>query len=366
MFFKDSLAKIVSNNKGLDFIKNQDFNKTEFKFLEKAYFLAKQNYDKHYFNLVLNSTKTIYKIKPDLNLLITLFLKRIDFKFVKTEFPKQIVFLLEKLNDLEKIRYQRNLKNKKKNLEKIENFKNLFLILATDLRVILIRLVQKLEEAKNFHNYPEKEAKKMGEEILDIYSPIAGRLGICKLKGELEDCSFPFVYPKEYKNLMEQLKESYKERESYLNKNKKILEEKLKKEDIHLIGVQTRSKYCYSLFQKIKKHQGDISKIYDLVAIRIIVETIEDCYKVLGVIHKHWKPLPNRIKDYIALPKPNGYRSLHTTVFFVQGKIVEIQIRTKKMHQHAEYGIACHWHYNENKGFKSYLKKIIVKVSKKR
>jgi len=168
-------------------------------------------------------------------------------------------------------------------------------------------------------------------------------LGMGKLKGELEDLAFPYVYPREYRWLKTKIKDQYQEREAYLKKTAPILKKKLKQEKINYLDIHTRAKRYYSLYKKLEQHDMDFGKIYDLVALRIIVPNIKDCYAALGAIHKYWKPLPGRIKDYIAAPKPNGYQSLHTTIFCIEGKITEIQIRTPQIHWEVEHGVAAHW-----------------------
>ena len=192
---------------------------------------------------------------------------------------------------------------------------------------------------------------------MEIYSPLAYRLGMQKISGELEDLAFPYIYPKEYRWLIENTKEKYEEREKYIEKVKPLVIEALQKSGIGLISVDSRAKRYSSLYKKLLRYDMDIDKIYDLVAVRIVVKTIADCYATLGAIHNLWPPLPNRIKDYIALPKPNGYQSIHTTVFCLDNKITEIQIRTQEMHEEAETGIAAHWLYEQTKGTKIYNEK---------
>ncbi|HHD92358.1 MAG TPA: bifunctional (p)ppGpp synthetase/guanosine-3',5'-bis(diphosphate) 3'-pyrophosphohydrolase [Candidatus Portnoybacteria bacterium] len=191
-------------------------------------------------------------------------------------------------------------------------------------------------------------------------------MGMGEIKGKLEDLAFIYGYPDEYRWLVGEVKEKYEERKKYLEKIRLIIQRVFKKDEIKPISIQARAKHYWSLYKKLQRYEMDLSKIYDLVALRIIVDNVEDCYRVLGVIHQHWKPLPGRIKDYIALPKPNNYRSLHTTVFCEEGRITEFQIRNEKMHQEAEYGIAAHWYYSEKKGTKNFQKRIspIVPVKK--
>lgn len=194
---------------------------------------------------------------------------------------------------------------------------------------------------------PKEAQKRIALETLEIYAPIAARLGMGRLKGQLEDMAFPYVYPEEYTWLIKNVRDKYVDRKEYIEKTGPLIKRRLSDAGIKVIDLHSRAKYYYSLYQKIKRHDMDPEKVFDLVAIRIIVPDIKSCYEALGIIHKHYKPFPGLIKDYIALPKPNGYQSLHTTIFCERNRIVEIQIRTPDMHDHAENGIAAHWAYSE-------------------
>lgn len=221
--------------------------------------------------------------------------------------------------------------------------------MADDIRVVLIKMADRLHNLKTLESLPEVKQKRIAQEALEIYAPIANRLGMSQLKGELEDLAFPYVYPDDFAWFKTEIIPQYKIRMKFINNVISILKKEIKKEKIKLLSIHGRAKHFYSLYQKLLRPQynKDIDRIYDLVAVRMIVPTVSDCYKVLGIIHQLWKPLIGRIKDYIAQPKPNGYQSLHTTVFATDGKIVELQIRTPEIHEHAEYGIAAHWHYKE-------------------
>ncbi|HEC30777.1 MAG TPA: bifunctional (p)ppGpp synthetase/guanosine-3',5'-bis(diphosphate) 3'-pyrophosphohydrolase, partial [Candidatus Yonathbacteria bacterium] len=198
------------------------------------------------------------------------------------------------------------------------------------------------------HTNPEKQ-KRIALETLEIFAPLANRLGMWKLKSELEDGAFPFVYPEEYKKVKELLKQRNKIDQKYLEKTHRSLQKELAKQGIQGNVIQTghRVKSRYSLYKKLLRHDMDMDQIYDIIALRVIVQNVEDCYRVLGIIHGAWTPLPGRVKDYIAVSKPNGYKSLHTTIFTGNGGIVEVQIRTEEMHREAEYGIASHISYKE-------------------
>ena len=201
---------------------------------------------------------------------------------------------------------------------------------------------------------PPGKQQRIALETLEIYAPIADRLSMGIIKGELEDLAFPFIYPEDYKWLTEILPQEYRTKEKLLEKIQNVVTEKFKENNItpENISIQGRTKHLYSLYKKLLRPQinRDLSKIYDLIALRLIVPTIADCYSVLGIIHNLYRPVPGTINDYIAQPKPNGYRSLHTTVFTADGEIVEFQIRTQEMHAEAEFGVAAHWNYKESGG----------------
>ncbi len=277
---------------------------------------------------------------------------------LKKEFGSEILFLVQGVTKLNKIKY-RGIKRY------VENLRKIFFAMAKDVRVILIKLCNQLHNASTLQYLAPEKANRIAIETLEIYAPIAMRLGIGELSGRLEDAAFPFAYPDEYKKLISQVKDKYEKRKKYLKKIKPTIEKKLRKNQVHIIEINYRSKRYWSLYNKLKRFDNNLDKIYDLVALRIIVKNVEECYKTIGIIHKLWMPIPGKIKDYIAMPKPNKYRSLHTTVFCVNGKITEFQIRTPQMHKEAEHGIAAHWYYSEQKGLKSYIKKLISKAPEK-
>jgi len=229
-----------------------------------------------------------------------------------------------------------------------ENLRKMFVAMARDIRVILIKLADRLHNMKTLDGFEPNKRYRIAKETLEIYAPLAYRLGMGEVKGQLEDLAFPYVYPDEYRSLAKRVVHPRKEKEKYIRDLKFKILKKLAKAGIRA-EINGRAKHWYSLWRKLLRYDNDLSRIYDLVALRIIVPNIEQCYRVLGIIHENYKPLVGRIKDYIAQPKPNGYQSLHTTVFTDKGQIVEVQIRTKEMHDRAENGIAAHWHYSEKK-----------------
>lgn len=229
----------------------------------------------------------------------------------------------------------------------VESLRKMLLATADDIRVIIIKLADRLHNMQTLDKARPDKRGRIAQETLELYSPIAYRLGMGDFKGQLEDLAFPYVYPQEFKAVKNLIGDKLETKEEYIKKFIHVIKQNLGREKIKIIDIHGRAKHLYSLWKKLNQHNNDLNKIYDLVAIRIIVPTIADCYQTLGFIHSKWNPLIGRIKDYISLPKPNGYQSLHTTIFGPSGEIIEIQIRTPEMHEHAENGIAAHWHYKE-------------------
>src|SRR3989344_892099 len=271
---------------------------------------------------------------------------------IEKEFGKDVAFLVDGVTKLSKIGYEETgnwrTDSKKSEAEHLNSLKKMFFAMAEDLRVILIKLADRYHNMETLKFQDKAKQKKIALETLEIYAPIAARLGMGRLKGELEDMAFPYVYPTEYSTLIKKVGEKYADRLKYIERTKPLIKRSLTDAGIEIIEMNSRAKHYYSLYNKILNKEIDVDKIFDLVAMRIIVPDIKSCYETLGIIHKHYKPLPGLIKDYIAIPKPNGYRSLHTTIFCEKGRVVEIQIRTPDMHEHAENGIAAHWAYSES------------------
>ena len=263
---------------------------------------------------------------------------------VRKNFGEQVAFMVAGISKLGQIK----LRNQKDE-NYLETLRKMFLAMAADIRVVLIKLADRRHNLLTLQYLPPEKQVRIARETMEVYAPIADRLGIGELKGELEDLSFPFIDPKEYEWLVNLVKERYEEMKTYVQRARDIIVKDLEQNNIKFLDISGRTKHLYSLFQKLlrPKYDKDLNKIYDLVALRIITRSLEDCYTCLGALHSKYRPLPGRIKDYIAFPKPNGYRSIHTTVFGPEKRILEIQIRTEEMHQEAEYGIAAHWAYTE-------------------
>lgn len=263
------------------------------------------------------------------------------------EFGEEITELVEGVTKLGKVKYKGIERN-------VENLRKFFISVAKDLRVLVIKLADRLHNIETLEFIRPDKQKRIALETLEIYAPLANRLSMGRLKGRLEDAAFRFAYPKEYNDVKKLLIDKKEVKEKYLIEVKNILVKKLKEEGIENYKIDYRQKHLYSLWKKLHKYEMDIGKIYDIIAMRVMVDTVADCYLVLGIIHGEWTPVPNRFKDYIATPKANGYQSLHTTIFTGTGGIVEIQIRTHEMHEKAENGVAAHFEYKEkvhNKDF---------------
>lgn len=276
--------------------------------------------------------------------------RAIEIQAIEKKFGKEIGRLVKKISELGKVQYSLSISIREKKAftkEKLENLRKMFIAIAGDLRVILVELVSRLDGLNLLHYLTPDQQKLYSLETLMVFVPIANRLGLSEIKRKLEDISFSFLFPERYKWLNDNIREQYEERERYLKKFIPRIKKIFKKERVSVSDVNYRAKSYWSTYQKLVKHEMDFSKIHDLLALRIITSDVESCYKILGVIHKHFKPISEEINDYIAKPKPNGYRSLHTTVFSDEGKITEIQIRTEQMHKEAEYGICAHWSYKE-------------------
>ncbi len=258
---------------------------------------------------------------------------------MRERFGDEVAMLIDGVTKLGRIQY------KSKEEQQLESYRKMFLAMAKDIRVIMIKLADRLHNMRTLKYMREDKQKRIARETIEIYAPLANRLGISNVKWELEDLCLRYLDPKAYYDLVESVKQKRQERQAFIDEAHRQIEEKL--EEAHMTAeIQGRAKHFYSIYKKMKRDQKDISEIYDLSALRVLVDSVKDCYGVLGIIHAMWKPLPGRFKDYIAMPKSNGYQSLHTTVI-CRGYPLEIQIRTFAMHKVSEYGVAAHWKYKE-------------------
>jgi GTP pyrophosphokinase len=267
---------------------------------------------------------------------------------VRAEFGDEVLSLVEGVTKLGTLKYRGLTRH-------VESLRKLFVAVARDIRVLIIKFADRLHNMQTLEHVPAHKRRRIAEETLEIYAPLAYRLGMRALNRELEDLAFPFVYPEEHLRVVALLKEKHAETGEHLRKVHRTIRKILARDGVRDAKTSFRLKGLYSLFRKLERKEMDISKVYDVSALRIVVPTVADCYRALGLVHNTWRPLPGRIKDYIAFPKPNGYRSLHTTIFTGGGGIVEIQIRTEEMHRTAEYGIASHFTYKEGGDRRSLL-----------
>lgn len=259
---------------------------------------------------------------------------------LKRDFGKDVAGLIEGVTKLKKIKYH--------GVERyVENMRRMFMAMASDVRVIFIKFADRLHNLQTLYARPGHKQERIARETLEIYVPIANRLGMGEMKGEMEDLAFKYLFPKEHDWMVQIMETKVREKGAQISRLIDSADEILRSAGIVPSQIHGRVKRLFSLYRKLQRYNNDLSKIHDLVAVRVIVKDVEDCYAALGIIHQAWHPVPGRIKDYIAQPKPNGYCSLHTTIFCGNGETAEFQIRTEEMHELAEYGIAAHWRYKE-------------------
>lgn len=319
-----------------------------YQFAENAHRGQKRKSGADYIVHCLHVAKTLTEIGMDTTTIIASLLHDvpedtpITLSEIEKKFGKEVTYLIDGITKLGKIK----LRGTKEEYH-LENLRKMFLAMAQDIRVVIIKLADRLHNMRTLEYLPPEKQERIARETMEVYAPIANRLGIGEIKGELEDLCFKHLEPEHYAET-KKIEETYLNKGTeYMNRVLKLFGEVLEKEKIQTLDISGRTKHPYRLYQKLKRHDMDVTHIYDFIAIRIVVQTIADCYEVLGIIHREYRPMVGRIKDYISLPKPNGYQSLHTTVFGPDGRILEIQIRTQKMHDESEYGIAAHWMYTE-------------------
>ena len=321
--------------------------------IQRAYLVAKEGHANQirasgepYINHPLNVAAILAELQLDDKTIAAAILHDVveDTIFTLDEmedmFGSEIALLIDGVTKIGQIYF------KTKEQQQIEAYRKLIIATAKDLRVILIKLADRLHNMRTLKFMREDKRKRIAKETLELYAPLANRLGISNIKWELEDLSLRYLEPDIYYDLVEHVKQKRRERQIYISEAVRLIEEEFDELDIHA-SISGRAKHFYSIYKKMIRDHKDIGEIYDLSAVRILVDDIKDCYKVLGIIHSKWRPIPGRFKDYIAVPKSNGYRSLHTTVMAL-GYPLEIQIRTFAMHKISEYGVAAHWKYKES------------------
>ena len=321
--------------------------------IERAYLVAKEGHagqtrasGEPYINHPLNVAAILAELQLDDTTIAAALLHDVveDTLFTLEEiedmFGDEIALLIDGVTKIGKIFF------KTKEQQQIEAYRKLIIATAKDLRVILIKLADRLHNMRTLKFMREDKRKRIAKETMELYAPLANRLGISNIKWELEDLCLRYLEPDIYYDLVEHVKQKRQERQIYISEAVRLIEEEFDELEIHA-SISGRAKHFYSIYKKMLRDHKDIGEIYDLSAVRILVDDVKDCYNVLGVIHSKWRPIPGRFKDYIAVPKSNGYRSLHTTVMAL-GYPLEIQIRTFAMHKISEYGVAAHWKYKES------------------
>lgn len=332
---------------------NEERIKKAYEFAKKAHKGQMRSSGKPYIQHPLEVAMILTDLHPDEDSIISALLHdvvedtKINIDEIETEFGAGVVPLLNGLEKLSRVYYRGEERQ-------IENLRKMFLAMSKDIRVILIKLADRLHNMRTLEFVPEEKRKRIAQETITIYSPIAGRLGIFRLKNELDDLCFKFLHPKEYERLGKELREASGWQKGIVKTSKNILYKTLKDSGIEA-EIEGRVKHAYSIFKKLKKKDKNyVTELYDIFALRVIVEDEAQCYQALGIIHKNWAPLARRFKDYVAVPKTNGYQSLHTTLIGLCPKIhnqpIEIQIRSKSMNDVAKFGVAAHWQYKEKDG----------------
>lgn len=322
--------------------------------IKKAYYFGevnhrgqKRNSGEDYFIHPIAVAKTISNMKLDDQTICAGLMHDvledtpITYDQMKEEFGEEITFLVEGVTKLKNLNYS------SREEKQAENIRKMVMAMSNDVRVVLIKLADRLHNMRTLEYKTREKQIQTATETIEIYVPLAHRLGIYSIKWELEDLCFRYQEPEKYYELAEMVASKRREREAYINEIIETLTDSLKDSKINY-EISGRPKSLYSIYKKMNRNNIVFEEIYDLTAVRVLVDTIAECYEVLGKVHSLWRPIPNRIKDYIGQPKPNGYRSLHTTVFGEDSKPFEVQIRTRQMHKECEYGVAAHWRYKEN------------------
>jgi GTP pyrophosphokinase len=345
------ILKVVSHKK--KYTHDPDLIRKAYEYAHSKHLHQKRKSGEPYIIHPLEAAYTIAELDLDDTSIIAALLHDVledtptTYEEIAKEFGSHVAEIIEGVTKLGKLKFV-----DKQQEYQAENLRKMFIAMTKDLRVIIVKLADRLHNMRTLKHLPPEKRIQKARETLEIYAPIASRLGMGNIRGELEDLAFPWVHPQDYEILSKQTHVLFKEGEKLLAIEKRKLEDHLRAEQIPST-IEGRKKHLYSLWKKLQRPElnGDITKVPDIVALRVIVEedSIEKCYAVLGIVHAIWKPVPRRVSDYIAVPKTNGYRSLHTKVFLENGRMMEVQIRTRKMHEEAEFGIASHIIYEQHK-----------------
>src|SRR3989344_1038605 len=324
--------------------------------IEKAFKYLENSKNKDIIEHNFNTAEILTNLKLNSTIISASLLQSIltekNEKEMESLFNKQIINLLKDLSNLNKL----NLNNVEENSSDI---KKILLAEIKDIKALFIQIASKLDYLRHYKKLSVEKRKEIAKKVIAIYAPLSYRIGIGAIKWELEDLSFKILHPKKFKEIKNKLNEKRESREIKIHKTKKIIEEVLKNQNIEA-EINGRAKHIYSIYKKIKNREYKFEEMYDLVALRILTKSIEDCYKVLEIIHKLWKPIENRFKDYISNPKLNNYQSIHTAVLGIDNTPTEIQIRTKEMHLFCEEGTAAHWTYKGNITEEEFDKKLTL------
>jgi guanosine-3',5'-bis(diphosphate) 3'-pyrophosphohydrolase len=343
----DSIDDLIQLIRGYFPQANVDFIRKAYEFSEKAHDGQIRRSGEPYIFHPLGVAAILAELRLDLPTIATGLLHDtvedtdVTLDEIEKEFGEEVRHIVDGVTKISKMHF-RNTHEKQG-----ENIRKMIVAMGKDVRVVLVKLADRLHNMRTLNHMPPEKQSRIADETLDIYAPLAGRLGISSIKIELEDLSFRYAQPESYYSLVQKVSKKKKEREKYIEEVKKILEKEIEKSVKNQFEISGRPKHFFSIYKKMQMRGIDYEQVYDILAFRICVSSIPECYEVLGLIHNLWKPIPGRFKDFIAMPKNNNYQSLHTTVIGPQAERIEIQIRTHEMHLVAERGIAAHWKYKE-------------------
>ncbi len=354
MDIEDLIAEIQKYDK----FSNMGLVKKAFNFAKKAHEGQKRESGEDYISHPLEVAKILIELKADASSVCAALLhdvveqSGVEIKEIQKEFGDEIALLVEGLTKKAKISFE------SQEEQNAENLRRMLIATTKDIRIIIIKLADRLHNMRTLKFMDKQTQERVSKDTLDVYAPLAHKLGMYSIKGELEDLALRYINPEVHEQLKAKINEKRTEREKKAELILDAIKQKLKEEDVDFVDVSARAKYFYSIHKKMMTDKKTFEQIYDLMAVRIIVRTIPDCYKVIAIIHQMWKPVPGRFKDYIAVPKPNGYQSLHTDVITPFDTTAEIQARTVEMDNTARYGVAAHWRYKETERDKQFDRRI--------